>query len=170
MPNDPTAPSEPFARGSGRLGGAGEEGTCRLGFAWERVRGPSKVWPKKRKHLLFLGVDSSSILFNHRSFQKADPFSLGFRRFSRKIRSPWVQNGEGTPRLLGIFCWMDPNKMALVLLLGYSKKDTSGFGESEFTVPRHQQTLKPGSWTERCASMLVKVPLKMGSPLSEART
>ena len=30
-----------------------------------------------------LGVDSFSILFNHRSFQKADPFSLGWR-FSRK--------------------------------------------------------------------------------------
>ena len=34
-----------------------------------------------------LGVDSSSVLFNHPSFQKADPFSMGFRRF-RKIRIP----------------------------------------------------------------------------------
>ena len=35
-----------------------------------------------------LGVDSLAILFNHRSFRKPDPFSPGFRRFSRKIRIP----------------------------------------------------------------------------------
>ena len=37
-----------------------------------------------------LGVDSLSILFNHRSFQKPDPFSLGFRRFSRR-KDPWKE-------------------------------------------------------------------------------
>ena len=42
-----------------------------------------------------LGVDSLSILFNHRSFQKPDPFSIGFRRSSRKIRSdPWKEWGR----------------------------------------------------------------------------
>ena len=40
-----------------------------------------------------LGADSS-ILFNPRSFQP-DPFSLNFRRFSRKIRIP-AKNGKGT--------------------------------------------------------------------------
>ena len=42
-----------------------------------------------------LGGDSLSILFNHRAFQKPDPFSLGFRRFSRK-KDP-SKNLEGTP-------------------------------------------------------------------------
>ena len=35
-----------------------------------------------------LELHSFSILFNHRSFQKPDPFCLGFRRLSRKIRIP----------------------------------------------------------------------------------
>ena len=46
---------------------------------------------------LALGGDSFSILFNHRSFQKPDPFSLGFRRFYRK-KDPG-KNGEGAPRI-----------------------------------------------------------------------
>ena len=37
-----------------------------------------------------LGVDSVSILFNHPSFQQPDPFSLKFRRFSRK-KDPWKE-------------------------------------------------------------------------------
>ena len=38
----------------------------------------------------FLGLDSFSILFNHRSFQSPDPFSLGFCRFSGK-KDPWKE-------------------------------------------------------------------------------
>ena len=47
--------------------------------------------------MIALSVDSFSILFNHGSFQKPDPFSLGFWRFSRKIPG---KNGEGTPRIV----------------------------------------------------------------------
>ena len=38
---------------------------------------------------MLLGVDSFSILFNHPYFQQPDPFSLGFRRFSKK--DPWKE-------------------------------------------------------------------------------
>ena len=50
------------------------------------------------RYLKDLGVASSSILFNHRSCQQPDPFSLGFRRFSRRIPG---KNGKGIPRKEG---------------------------------------------------------------------
>ena len=45
-----------------------------------------------------LGVDSFSILSNHRSFREPDPFSLGVRRLSRKTGMPGTNEMEGTPR------------------------------------------------------------------------
>ena len=47
-----------------------------------------------------LGVDSLSILFNHRSFQKPDPFSVGFR-FSGKIWIPGLGMGNVPLDILG---------------------------------------------------------------------
>ena len=38
--------------------------------------------------LRIVGVDSDSILFNHRSYQKPDLFSSAFLVVSRKIRIP----------------------------------------------------------------------------------
>ena len=38
---------------------------------------------------IFVGVDCLSILFNHRSFQKPDPFSLGFIEKSGSLDSEW---------------------------------------------------------------------------------
>ena len=49
------------------------------------------VWTRK----IVLGVDSLSILFNHRSFQN-QPFSLGFRRFFRK-KDPCQEWGRYFP-------------------------------------------------------------------------
>ena len=48
---------------------------------------------------LTVGFDSLSILFNHRSFQKPDPFSLGFKGGFLERRIPG-KNGEGSPRIL----------------------------------------------------------------------
>ena len=58
--------------------------------------------PSHRKSLLTLGVDSSSILFNHPSFQTpANRFPVpGFGRCSGKIRIPG-KNGGGTIRITG---------------------------------------------------------------------
>ena len=42
---------------------------------------------------LVLGLDSLSILFNHRSFQKPGPFPLSFRWFPEK-KDPWKEWGS----------------------------------------------------------------------------
>ena len=49
-----------------------------------------------------LGVDPFSILFNHPSFQKPEPFSLGFSRVSRK-KDPWKEWNWKVPIEMGGF-------------------------------------------------------------------
>ena len=53
------------------------------------------VRKQQENRCYFCRVDSFSIIFNHRPFQKPDPVSLKFRRFSRKTRIPG-KHGEGT--------------------------------------------------------------------------
>ena len=52
-----------------------------------------------RDELTFLRVDSLSIFFDHRSFIKPDPFSLGFKGGFCTKEDPWKER-EGTPRIL----------------------------------------------------------------------
>ena len=54
-----------------------------------------KGGPAVAMGLATLLVESFSILFNHRSFQKPDAFSQGFSRFSRK-KDPWKEWGRYT--------------------------------------------------------------------------
>ena len=79
-----------------------------LPFLWFQERQGNPLWGypvfDHHSHCLLetckaLAVDSWSILLNQCSFQKTVPFSLGFWRFSRKIRIAG-KNGEGTPRPL----------------------------------------------------------------------
>ena len=56
------------------------------------------LWQMGQHELTLLGVDSDSILFNHRSFPKPDLFPWVFDAFLKR-RIPG-KNGEGTPRTL----------------------------------------------------------------------
>ena len=64
---------------------------------WPRTSGKAEkqTGPQSRGEFegTVLGVVSFSILFNHRSFRKPDPFSLGFWRFSRK-KDAWKECGR----------------------------------------------------------------------------
>ena len=77
------------------------------------------------------GVDSFSIVSNHRSFlQKPDPFSLGFRRFSGGFlerRIPGM-NGEGTSTPCGTsFSFFDMEKKVLGRCWPLHQATTSAF-------------------------------------------
>ena len=67
------------------LGPRGSEG-----FSHEQQPGLANLFLESKPGFLFLGVDSSSILFSHGSLQKPDPFPQGFWWFSRK-KDPWKE-------------------------------------------------------------------------------
>ena len=93
--------------------------------------------------------NSFSILFNHRSLQKPNPFSLGFRRLERRISG---KNGKGNsynkPMLVGVLSTRSPvrgfhfpsgfvEKQVLTLLhlgLTCSKLKTSPSWPHDFTM------------------------------------
>ena len=81
---------------NGGGGGCGSSSDWRKGTS--RRSAPRRPFsPANPDKAAILGLDSFSILFNHRSFQKPHPFSLGFWRSSRNIPR---KNGEGTPRTM----------------------------------------------------------------------
>ena len=80
------------AAGRGGGGGAAKAAGGGRSGAYGRMAG-ARCGARPRPFRLvgvFLGVESSSILFSHRSFQKPDPFPQGFGWFSRK-KDPWKE-------------------------------------------------------------------------------
>ena len=78
---------------------------------------------------LLLPADSFSLRFNHRSFQKPDPFSEG--SLERRIRG---KNGEGTVRLLVSAVFVDRRAICFVPRVGF--KRNLSLQDVCFTFPR----------------------------------